>query len=325
MLPFAYELVRTPAEAVARGSAAGAAFLAGGTELLCWMRDGLAAPASLVDIGRLPLGGVDLDDEGGLRIGALARLADLAGHGLVRRAAPCLAQAIESAASPAIRSMSTLGGNLLQRTRCPHFRAGPGVPCNRREPGAGCSARAGDHRAAAILGGSDWCISTHPSDPAVALAALDASIEVLGPAGPRRLDLDQLYRPPAAAPGQETGLAPGELITAIRIPARAGAVSSYVKVRDRAAFDFALVSCAAASRVEGGAFQAVRLALGGVASRPWRCRVAEAQLVGGPATPERMAQALGEELAAARPLEGNRFKVELARRVALRALREASG
>lgn len=320
MLPFAYRRAATVAEVAAAAAGGDVLLLAGGTEVLPWLRDGLAAPALLLDISRLPLAGITVDPRGSLRIGALTSLADVAADPAVRRRAPLLAQAASLSASPAIRHMGTLAGNLLQRTRCPYFRAGPGVPCNRRLAGSGCPARDGGHRGAAILGGSDACVAVHPSDPAVALVALDAVVEIQGPGGRREVELDRLYRLPGAAPDRDTLLEPGDLVTAVVIPAwPIGERARYLKLRERAGFDFALVACAAVvDETEA------RIALGGVAPKPWRCRVAEAALAGGPFTPERVRDALRSELAGAAPLPGNDFKVELAVRAGVRALLEAA-
>lgn len=327
MLPFAYERATSVAQAVELGrSSPDLAFLAGGTELLPWMRDGLVVPTALLDLAGLDLDRVTEDGDGTLHLGALARLADVAAHPSVRRLAPCLAQAIESSASPQLRNMGTLGGNLLQRTRCAYFRAGPGVPCNQREPGSGCPAREGDHRTAAILGASADCIATHPSDPAVALAALDAAVVIAGAAGERTVSLADFYRPPGRTPPVESALERGDLIVEIRVPALPGADRSrYLKARDRAAFDFALVSCAAAVGVVGGRVCDIRLALGGVAPAPWRCQVAEGLVRGKPAEPRVLRDALAAEMRAASPLQRNGFKVELAARLAVRTVLEAVG
>jgi xanthine dehydrogenase YagS FAD-binding subunit len=323
MLPFRYERAVSAGDAVARG-AAGGVFLAGGTDLVPLMRGGLAAPDVVVDIARLPLAGVRVDPDGGLTIGALTRLADLERDPEVAARAPLLARAVATAASPAIRHMGTLAGNLLQRTRCPHFRAGPLVPCNRRAPGTGCSARAGDHRTAAILGVSEACIATHPSDPAVALAALDASVEILDGQGVRTIPLESLYRLPETTPHQETTLTPDAVVTAVRIPrVRDDAAVGWVKIRDRAAFDFSLVAAAALVRLTDGVVLDIRLALGGVAPRPWRCRTAEATLRGAPASPDLIREAMAAELALAQPLQQNRFKTTLAVRAVQRAVARA--
>jgi xanthine dehydrogenase YagS FAD-binding subunit len=311
------------AEAVALTAADPTArFVAGGTELIPWMRQGLARPATLVDIARLPLQGVERRQDG-LRIGALTRLVDVAANREVRRAAPGLARAIELAASPQLRHMATLGGNLLQETRCPVFRAGPGGPCNRRAPGSGCPVRTGDQRSAAILGATEACVATHPSDPAVALVALDARVTVLSPDGERETTVESLLARP---PEEGVRLAPGELITAINLPlTEPGWSSDYVKVRDRSSFDFALVSAAASVRMAGGRITAVRLALGGVAPWPWRCRVAEGRLAESRLDQAALRAAFGAELAAAAPLPGNAFKVALAAEAGIRAVLSAAG
>jgi xanthine dehydrogenase YagS FAD-binding subunit len=310
VLPFGWRRAASLEEALA-AAAEGALPVAGGTEVVPWLRDGIVAPGELVDLSRLPLDAVTRRSDGGLALGATARLADLAAHPQVRAGVPLLAQAIAAAASPAIRHMSTLAGNLLQRTRCPYFRAGPGVPCNLRAPGTGCPARTGLHRTAAILGLRDDCIAAHPSDPAVALAALEAALVLAGPGGTRAV-------PVAEDLAEVVGA--GELVTAVHLPApAAGARVRFLKVRDRAAFDFALVSCAVVLPAGGPP----RLALGGVAPGPWRCRTAEGELAGRDATPDRVRRAMQAELAAAAPLEANRFKVELAVRLVVRAVREA--
>ncbi len=323
MTDLAYLRPTSVAEAVALTAVdATARFLAGGTELIPGMRQGLARPATLVDITRLPLRGVERRD-GGLRIGALTRLVDVAADREVRRTAPVLARAIELAASPQLRQMATLGGNLLQETRCPVFRAGPGLPCNRRVPGSGCPVRAGNQRSAAILGATEACVATHPSDPAVALVALDARVTVLSPAGERETTVEALLARP---PEQGVRLAPGELITAVDLPlTEPGWASDYVKVRDRASFDFALVSAAASLRMAGGRIRAVRLVLGGVAPWPWRCRVAEGRLAESRLDRGALRAAFDAELAAAAPLPGNEFKVQLAAEAGVRALVSAAG
>ena len=323
MEPFAYWRAGSVAEALAHArEQPGARFLAGGTELVNWLKDGIVAPSALIDISRLDLARVTLNGDR-LRIGALARLGDLASHELVRRHAMPLAAAIEQAASPAIRASGTLAGNLLQRTRCPYFRGGG--PCNKRFPSSGCGARAGDHRAAAVLGISDRCIATHPSDPAVALVAQGAELIVEGRSGRRSLAVEALYPMAPEDPRRDLALAPDELVTEVSIPLdpllqRGG----YRKVRDRASYDFALVSAAALGRIEDGKLGTVRLALGGVAPGPWRCRTAERILAGRTADEGSIREAMTSELAAATPLPDNRFKIELAIRAATGVLRELS-
>ncbi|MEZ4588970.1 MAG: FAD binding domain-containing protein [Gemmatimonadales bacterium] len=307
------------ASALAAGDA-GAVFLAGGTELVPWLREGLRHPTTLVDLGRLGLDQVEPLPDGGLALGATARLAAVARSELVRARATALVEAIESAAGPAIRASATLGGSLLQLPRCPYLRGGPPSPCELRRAGSGCSARTGDHRVAAIFANEGACVAAHPSDPAVALAALDAEVELLEPAGARRLSLDELLSP--TRPWSIGGpLAGGGLITRVLLPAaHATERSAYLKARDRASFDFALVSCAATATLDGGVIRRLGVALGGVASGPWRCRVLEERLRGRSPGPGEVRDAVDAELAAADPLEDNRYKVELAARLIVRAL-----
>lgn len=323
MQAFTYERAATLAAALTPG----ATVIAGGTELLNWMKEGIAAPRRLLDISRLP--GLDAieTDAAGLRIGALARLERIARQAAVQQGYPALAQALLHSASPQIRSMATLGGNLMQRTRCPYFRAEVELPCNKRRPGSGCAALLGEDRQAALFGWSEQCLATHPSDAAVALAALDATVEVTGPAGRRALPLTDFHRLPGETPIEETALRPGELITAVMLPASPLAARSlYLKLRERASYEFALLSVAAALRLEGGVIREARLALGGVAARPWRLFQAEAALVGlSPADLPALRAALAADLAEARPRRQNGFKVELARRALLRALQTLGG
>jgi xanthine dehydrogenase YagS FAD-binding subunit len=300
----------------------GAAFLAGGTNLVDHMRLGIAAPELLVDVTRLPFGAVEELDGGGLRIGAAVRNSDLAAHPLVRERYPVLAQALVAGASGQLRNLATTGGNLLQRTRCPYFQDRT-TPCNKRAPGSGCSALRGHSRDLAILGASEHCIATHPSDMAVAMAALDAVVRIEGPDGPRSIPIGELHRLPGDAPERDTTLAHGELVTAVDLPPAAGA-SAYRKVRDRASFAFALVSVAAVLDVADGAIADVRIALGGVAHKPWRAEAAEARLRGGPATEDAFRAAAGAELEAAAPTDENAFKVPLARNTIVAVLRELS-
>ncbi|MGE0552896.1 MAG: xanthine dehydrogenase family protein subunit M [Gemmatimonadales bacterium] len=299
---------------------AGAVFLAGGTELVPWLRDGLLHPTALVDLARIGLNHVELLADGGLALGAAARLAAVARAELAQARAAALVEAIESAASPAIRASATLGGSLLQLPRCPYLRGGPPAPCELRKAGSGCSARTGDHRGAGIFPNHGVCIAAHPSDPAVALVALGAEVELLEPAGERRLPLEELLSP--TRPWTVGGpLAGGGLIARVLLSAApATARSTYLKVRDRASFDFALVSCAATASLEGGVIRSLGVALGGVASGPWRCRALEDRLRGRLPGPRDVRDAVAAELAAAAPLEDNRFKVELAARLIVRAL-----
>ncbi|GLY94832.1 xanthine dehydrogenase family protein subunit M [Actinoplanes sp. NBRC 103695] len=298
----------------------GAKPLGGGTNLVDLMRQDVERPPTLVDITGLPLTGVDELPGGGLRIGALVRNSHLAAHPAVRSRFPMLAQALLSGASGQVRNMATVGGNLLQRTRCLYF-VDATAACNKREPGSGCDAAGGLHRAGAVLGASEHCVATHPSDMAVALAALDAVVEVRSVRGARSVPLLDFYRLPGDTPQLETVLEPDELIVAIDLPAPVTVHSAYRKVRDRASFAFALVSVAAALETRDSEVVAVRLALGGVAAKPWRAVEAERVLTGAPATEETFRQAAEAELAAAVGLPGNEFKIELARRTIVATLR----
>jgi xanthine dehydrogenase YagS FAD-binding subunit len=300
----------------------GGKFLGGGTNLVDLMREGIETPETLIDITRLPLAGIEELAGGGLRIGALVSNSALAAHPVVRTRYPLLSQAILLGATGQIRNMATVGGNLLQRTRCLYFYD-EASPCNKREPGAGCAAREGFNRGNAVLGTSSDCVATHPSDMAVALAAIDAEVEVRSRRGSRRIALTDFHRLPGATPHLETELAPDELITAVELPPLpVAAWSHYRKVRDRASYAFALVSVAAALHVaDDGRITDVRLALGGVATKPWRARIAEQMLVGAEATEQTFARAAAAELAPARPLSGNAFKIDLARRTVVAVFR----
>jgi xanthine dehydrogenase YagS FAD-binding subunit len=299
----------------------GAKFLGGGTNLVDLMREGVESPDTVIDISRLPLTGIDTGPDGTVRIGALVRNSDLAAHPMIRARFPMLAQAVLMGASGQLRNMATVGGNLLQRTRCPYFYDGT-LPCNKREPGSGCAAIGGFNRMHAILGTSESCVATHPSDMCVALAALDATVEVESVRGTRRIPLLDFHRLPGDTPHVETALEPDELITAVELPANpVAALSRYRKVRDRASYAFALVSVAAALRVEDGRVAAVRLALGGVAAKPWRAVEAERVLTGAPATDAEFDRAAGAELAQAVPQSANGFKIELAKRTITATLR----
>ncbi|WP_157245099.1 FAD binding domain-containing protein [Nonomuraea typhae] len=322
MRPFDY--VRAPDVATALEAVAtrpGAKFLGGGTNLVDLIRENVERPGTLVDISRLPLTEVEELPGGGLRVGALTRNSHLAAHPLVRQRYPMLTHALLSGASGQLRNMATVGGNLLQRTRCPYFYDTE-ARCNKREPGSGCDAREGFHRSAAVLGTSPSCIAAHPSDMCVALAALDAEIEAVSSRGTRRIPITDFHRLPGDTPHVETELAPDELITAVEIPRLPMAARSrYRKVRDRASYAFALVSVAAALEVTDGVVSGVRLALGGVGTKPWRATTAERLLYGEAATPESFALAVQEELAPAEGGDENAFKIELARRTAVATLR----
>jgi xanthine dehydrogenase YagS FAD-binding subunit len=323
MEPFEYLRARDPADALAKAAAPQACIVAGGTSLLDLMKLGIERPARLVDIRALPWGRIELHG-GGLHIGALVRNSDLAHHPEVAARYPVLAQAILSGASPQLRNMATVGGNLLQRTRCPYFRDGIS-PCNKRAAGSGCAALTGHHRGHAVLGGSEACIATHPSDMCVALLALDAVVHVLpqGGGSERQIPISELHLLPNQTPARETALLPGELVVAVSVPASPRAVRSrYIKVRDRAAFEFALVSAAVAVELHGGVIASARVALGGVATKPWRAAAAEAALDKRKPTPELFQLAAAAALKDARPRRDNAFKVELAQRCIVRALTE---
>jgi xanthine dehydrogenase YagS FAD-binding subunit len=326
MKPFAYERATDVAGAVAAMAASpSAAYLAGGTNLVDLMKLGVTTPDLLVDISHLHLSEIEPQAAGGLRVGAAVRNSELSAHPHVRHHFPLLTQALVNGASGQLRNMATVGGNLLQRTRCSYFQDVT-KPCNKREPGTGCPARRGDHRNLAILGASEACIATNPSDMAVALAALDAIVHVEDPGGPRAVPLLELYRLPGDEPHRETTLAHGSLITAVEIPPLAFAVrSKYRKVRDRASYAFAVLSVAAALDVSDGVVGDIRLALGAVAPVPWRARIAEAALRGQPATIESFRRAADAELAAAQPLTDNAFKVRLARNVIVATLADLAG
>ena len=315
MTPFSYARAADAADAVRlAGAEASARYLGGGTNLVDLMRETIEAPAALVDVTGLGDEIAETDD-GGLRIAAATRNTALAAHPLVRQRYPMLSRAILAGASAQIRNMATVGGNILQRTRCYYFYD-DAARCNKRAPGAGCDAREGFNRIHAILGASPACVATHPSDMCVALVALDATVELEGPDGARSLPLTALHRLPGEHPEIETELRPHELITAVTLPPLPFAAgSTYRKVRDRASYAFALVSVAAALDVDGGVVRDVRLALGGVAHKPWRALKAEAALRGGPATAEAFRAAAEAELADAVPLAHNGFKIELARRM----------
>jgi len=314
MTPFSFSRAESAADAIRLGADAGAKFLGGGTNLVDLMRETIERPSALIDVTGLDDGILDTG-KGGLKIGAAVRNSSLAADRRVRSAYPILTRAIVAGASAQIRNMATVGGNLLQRTRCTYFYDDTGSACNKRSPGQGCDARHGFNRYHAILGASEQCIATHPSDMAVALAALDAVVHLEGSGGKRSIALTDFHRLPGERPDIETLLQPGELITAIELPPLALARNStYRKVRDRASYAFALISVAAALEVRDGRIIDVRLALGGVAHKPWRAFKAEAALIGQPASEFSFRAAADAELSHAIPLPLNAFKVELARR-----------
>ena len=321
MRPLRYSRATAVADAVAAAAADPAsAFLAGGTTEVDLIRAGIARPDHLIDINDLPLAQVEELPGGGLRLGALARMTDVARTPAVAERFPAIAEALLLGASEQLRNMASLGGNLRQRTRCAYLRDGVS-PCNKREPGTGCAALEGLNRGHAILGTSERCIATHPSDLAVALVAFDAVVHTVGPAGERAIAADDFFLLPGTTPEREHPLAQGELIVAIEVPAAPVARrSAYVKVRDRQSYEFALVSVAAAVEVEHGAVADARLALGGVGTKPWRARRAESELIGGAADDAAFRRAAAAELEASVTREHNAFKVELARRAMVRTL-----
>ena len=324
---FDYVRPATVAEAVAAAAAPGAAYLAGGTNLLDLMQGNIVRPRRIVDVTRLPgLDAITPLPGGGVRIGALVRNADLAHDPDFVRRFPAVAEALLSGASPQVRNAATVGGNLLQRTRCAWFHDVASA-CNKREPGAGCAARGGETRLHAVLGWSESCIATNPSDFCVPLVALDAIVEVAGPAGQREVPLEGFHRLPGDTPARESVLEPGELIVAVRLPAEAAGFAAharYVKLRERTSYAFAVVSAAGALRIEGGTIAEARIALGGVAAKPWRARAAEQVLAGARPDAAAFARAAAAALADAASCGDNGVKIELARRIVVRALARAA-
>ncbi len=325
MNPFSYSRPHDVADAVARSGGGQARYLGGGTNLVDLMRETIERPSALVDVTGLSAG-ITETDAGGLLIGAAARNTAVAEHRAVRTRYPLLSRAIVAGASAQIRNMATVGGNLLQRTRCTYFYDNEGARCNKRQPGQGCDAIEGFNRIHAILGASSACVATHPSDMCVALAALDAVVHLRSAAGERTILFAELHRLPGEHPEVETVLEAGELITAVELPALPVATrSAYRKVRDRASYAFALVSVAGALEARDGRVVEVRLALGGVAHKPWRATKAEQLLKGGPATAQAFRAAADAELADARPLKDNAFKIELAARTMTAVLTDLAG
>jgi xanthine dehydrogenase YagS FAD-binding subunit len=321
MRPFTYTCAKTVDDAIAaRGNSADACFIGGGTNLLDLMKMGVERPSRLVDIHRLPLNTIE-EHESGIRIGAMVSNTDAANHPLVRARYPLLSQAILAGASQQLRNMATMGGNLLQRTRCYYFYDPSYKECNKRAPGSGCAAKDGYNRMHAILGASDECIAVHPSDMCVALAALDAVVQVKGPAGERSIAMTGFHRLPGTTPNVDTNLRPGELITAIDIPSLPAARrSAFLKVRDRNSYAFALVSVAAIVDTDsGGVVREARIAFGGVAHKPWRATKAERALQGKKLDETTLRAAAEEELAGAKAYRHNAFKIELAKRSMVRA------
>ncbi|KJC41084.1 molybdopterin dehydrogenase [Bradyrhizobium sp. LTSP885] len=323
MMNFDYIRPASVSEAIAAASEQGATYLASGTNLLDLMKGGISRPSRLVDVTRLPgLDRIERLADGSLRIGALVRNADLAHDAEFARSYPAVAEALLSGASAQLRNAATVGGNLMQRTRCAYFYDAASA-CNRRWPGAGCDARHGENRLHAVLGWSEGCIATHPSDFCVPLVALDAVVEIEGRSGRRELPLEALHRLPGDTPERETALEPGDLIVALRLPAEAqgfAAHARYIKVRERTSYAFAVVSAATGLRIEDGKIREARLALGGVAAKPWRAREAEQVLAGAAPDIAAYREAARAALAEAKPSGDNAFKIELAQRIVVRAL-----
>jgi xanthine dehydrogenase YagS FAD-binding subunit len=325
MINFEYARATDVADAIRQIAAdPEAKFIAGGTNLIDLMKYDVERPLRLIDITHLPLKTVEETANGGVRIGALVPNSDLAYHPLIEKRYPLLSSAILAGASQQLRNMASTGGNLLQRTRCFYFYD-VATPCNKREPGSGCSARDGINRINAILGTSDACIATHPSDMCVALAALEAKVHVAGPAGERTIAFADFHRLPGNTPEVDTNLKPNEIITAIELPAQGFAANySYLKIRDRLSYAFALVSVAAALELEGNRIKEARLALGGVAHKPWRNLEAELAMRGKPADAPAFAEAAAVLLRDAKGFAHNAFKIDLARRAIVRTLRQAA-
>jgi len=320
MQAFRYSQARSVDGALRAGGTADTSFLAGGTTLIDLMKLDVMTPQTVVDINALPLDQVEAATGGGVRIGAMVKNSDLANHALIRQKYAVLSEALLSGASPQLRNMATTGGNLLQRTRCYYFRD-VNYACNKRDPGSGCAALDGYNRIHAVLGGSDHCVAVHPSDMAVAMMALEATVHTSSPKGGRALALNEFYLVPRDTPQKENVLEPGELITHVTLPAMAeGTRSFYIKLRDRAQYEFALASVAAVVRVNGKHIERARLALGGVATKPWRSMEAERALEGKTANRETFERAADAAMAGAKPLQYNGFKVELGKMAVVRAL-----
>jgi xanthine dehydrogenase YagS FAD-binding subunit len=325
MIEFQYARADDVADAVRQMAGnPGAKFIAGGTNLIDLMKMDVENPATLIDITRLPLRQVEDTPGGGLRIGALVRNTDAAYHPLVEQRYPVLSSAIMAGASQQLRNMASTGGNLLQRTRCAYFYD-TATPCNKREPGSGCSALQGHNRIHAILGASESCIATHPSDMCVALAMLEATVHVTGPSGSRSIAIADFHRLPGDTPQRDTNLDAGEIITAIELPPKGFAKNhTYLKIRDRLSYAFALISVAAGLEMDGDTIKEGRFALGGVAHKPWRDKEAEAALRGQPANATTFARAADVFLRDAKGYGHNNFKIDLARRAIVRALTQAA-
>ncbi|MFJ2559645.1 MULTISPECIES: FAD binding domain-containing protein [unclassified Streptomyces] len=324
MYPFTFTKVSDTREALDAGRRGGR-YIAGGTTLVDLMRETVERPETLVDISDLPLREITATERGGLRIGALVRMAEAAAHTKVRTTYPVVSQALELSASAQLRNMATIGGNIMQRTRCTYFRDVTAT-CNKREPGSGCAAREGYNRTHAILGTSDACVATHPSDAAVAFAALEATVNLLGPDGQRSLPFADFLLRPGSTPDREQALRRGELITSVEIPAHPRPLlSGYLKVRDRQSYEFALTSAAVALHIRGGVIREAKIATGGVGTVPWRLPAVEQHLVGERPSARLWAQAAERAADGARPLAHNRFKIALLKRTVERQLRTVGG
>jgi xanthine dehydrogenase YagS FAD-binding subunit len=324
MYPFSFTKVSDIGEAVNAGRGGGR-YIAGGTTLVDLMRETVERPGALVDIIDLPLREITVTERGGLRIGALVRMAEAAAHPKVRTTYPVISQALELSASAQLRNMATVGGNIMQRTRCTYFRDVTAA-CNKREPGSGCAALEGYNRTHAILGTSEACVATHPSDAAVAFAALEATVHLLGPDGARSIPFADFLLRPGNTPNREQALRNGELITAVEIPALPRPLKSgYLKVRDRQSYEFALTSAAVALHVRGGVIREAKVAAGGVGTVPWKLPAVEKLLVGERPSPALWTKAAKQAADGARPLKHNRFKVELLTRTVERQLRVVGG
>jgi xanthine dehydrogenase YagS FAD-binding subunit len=324
MHPFTYTKATDTREALHAGRRGGR-YIAGGTTLVDLMRETVEHPGSLVDISPLPLGEIIVTKSGGLRIGALVRMSEAAAHRGVRALYPVISQALELSASAQLRNMATIGGNIMQRTRCTYFRDVT-APCNKREPGAGCAALHGYNRSHAILGTSDSCVATHPSDVAVAFAALEATVHLLGPDGERSLPFADFLLRPGSTPNREQAIRPGELITAVEIPAHPRPLKSgYLKVRDRQSYEFALTSAAVALHIGGGVIREAKVAAGGVGTVPWKLPAVERHLIGERPSDRLWAEAAEQARDGARPLKHNGFKAELLKRTIERQLRIIGG
>lgn len=324
MQPFSFSQARNQDDALVQLRQSGAVAIAGGTTLVDLMKLDVQSPAHLVDINSVPLNRIETLPDGGLRIGAMVRNSDLAHDQTVMKLYPVLSQALLSGASAQLRNMATTGGNLLQRTRCYYFRDPAYAACNKRTPGSGCAALEGFNRIHAVLGGSGHCVATHPSDMAVALVALDAVVHIVGPQGERRIAIEEFHKLPGTTPHIETAVQNGELITFVTLPKSSFAQRSvYVKLRDRASYEFALASAGVAVDLNGSTIREARVALGGIATKPWRSHEAEQALRSASANPETFRTAAEAALKSAKPLRYNAFKIELAKMAIVRALTQA--